>query len=115
MMPRAPLPNLNVQGDANGLLDHDVLSSLECGNGLFRMKSGGGADRHCVDVGIGKYGVEVGRVAPGSTRLGQPAGAGLPGADDEAQRRHVRQTPDRLGVEVADHSGADDGEADNHV
>jgi hypothetical protein len=77
LLPRRPLRSDDavgrVQGDANGLLDHDVLSSLECGNGLFRMKSGGGADRYCVDVGIGKYGVEVGRVAP---RLHAPRPAG---------------------------------------
>jgi hypothetical protein len=36
----------------------------------------------------------------------------LPGADDEAQLGHVRQAPDRLGVNITDHIGTDDREPD---
>jgi hypothetical protein len=53
---------------------------------------------------------EPGRFKDSSVR---PDATGfLPGADDEAQLGHVRQAPDRLGVDITDHAGTDDREPD---
>lgn len=95
-------------GDFEGFLDDGVLAGVESGEGGVEVGTGGGADGDDVEVGVSEKGVEVGvglGAEVGGEGLGFFWGVVVDGA--EGATGHVG---DGLGVEAADHTGADDSE-----